>query len=57
MAAIVTRNPDLNSAARELIEAANEHDGGDNVSVQLIRVQSVERVGMYRGRPYKLASP
>jgi hypothetical protein len=25
------------------------------VSVQLIRVRSVERVGMYRGRPYKLA--
>jgi hypothetical protein len=25
------------------------------VSVQLIRIRSVERVGMYRGRPYKLA--
>jgi PPM family protein phosphatase len=56
MADIVTRNADLNSAARELIHAANEHDGSDNVSVQLIRVQGVERVGMYRGRPYKLAS-
>ena len=33
---------------------ANERDGGDNVSVQLIRMRSVERVGMYRGRPYKL---
>jgi protein phosphatase len=55
MADIVTRNTDLNTAARELIAAANENDGGDNVSVQLIRVHSVERVGMYRGRPYKLA--
>ena len=33
---------------------ANERDGRDNISVQLIRVRSVERVGMYRGRPYKL---
>ena len=26
----------------------------DNISVQIIRVRSVERVGMYRGRPYRL---
>jgi protein phosphatase len=55
LADIVTRNTDLNAAARELIDTANERDGGDNVSVQLIRIKSVERVGMYRGRPYKLA--
>jgi len=36
------------------VALANEKDGGDNVSVQLIRILSVERVGMYRGRPYKL---
>ena len=41
-------------AARRLVELANERDGSDNVSAQLIRVRSVERVGMYRGRPYKL---
>jgi len=52
---IVACNSDLKVAARELIEAANERDGGDNVSVQLIRIRNVERVGMYRGRPYKLA--
>jgi len=46
---------DLNVAARQLIDAANPRGGGDNVSVQLIRVRSVERIGMYRGRPYKLA--
>jgi len=56
MADIVTRNTGLNAAAAELIDAANQRDGSDNVSVQLIRVRSVERVGMYRGRPYKLAS-
>jgi len=55
MAQIVTRNIDLNAAARQLIDAANESDGGDNVSVQLIRIRGVERIGMYRGRPYKLA--
>jgi protein phosphatase len=55
IAEIVTGNSDLNMAASKLIDAANEHDGGDNVSVQLIRVRSVERIGMYRGRPYKLA--
>jgi hypothetical protein len=36
------------------VALANERDGGDNISIQLIRVKSVERVGMYRGRPYKL---
>jgi serine/threonine protein phosphatase PrpC len=44
----------LRDAAGALIELANDHDGSDNVSVILIRVRSVERVGMYRGRPYKL---
>jgi serine/threonine protein phosphatase PrpC len=51
---IVQWNPDLNVAARKFVELANERDGGDNVSVQLIRVRDVERMGMYRGRPYKL---
>ena len=44
----------LTDAARTLIQLANEHDGSDNVSVLLIRIKHVERVGMYRGRPYKL---
>ena len=51
---IVKWNPDLATAARKLIALANDRDGGDNVSVQLIRVRDVERMGMYRGRPYKL---
>ncbi len=54
IAAVVTRAKDLGSAARELVAIANERDGGDNVSVQLVRVRGVERVGMYRGRPYLL---
>jgi serine/threonine protein phosphatase PrpC len=55
LAAIVSRHTDLEAAARELIACANARDGSDNVSVQLIRIKSVERVGFYRGRPYKLA--
>ena len=54
MSRIARHDTDLNSAARELIELANSNDGGDNVSVLLIRIRNVERVGMYRGRPYKL---
>ena len=54
MARIVTQNRDLDEAARELVALANERDGSDNISVQLVRIKSVERVGMYRGRPYKL---
>jgi|SRR5579871_1446853 len=50
----VAKIPELPAAADRLVALANERDGGDNISIQLIRVRSVERVGMYRGRPYKL---
>jgi PPM family protein phosphatase len=49
------RRDSLDDAVRGLVDLANQRDGGDNVSVQLIRIRGVERVGMYRGRPYKLA--
>jgi PPM family protein phosphatase len=54
MAAVVRHAPDLDQGAQRLVQIANDRDGSDNISVQLIRVRSVERVGMYRGRPYKL---
>jgi protein phosphatase len=44
----------INEAAQHLIKIANQNDGSDNVSVLLIRIRNVERVGMYRGRPYRL---
>ncbi len=45
---------DLDAASQRLIELANHRDGSDNISVLIIRIRDVERVGMYRGRPYKL---
>ena len=44
----------LDAAATQLVSLANSRDGTDNASIQIIRIQSVERVGMYRGRIYKL---
>jgi PPM family protein phosphatase len=54
MAAICGQGQDLAHAADRLVALANDRGGGDNISVQLIRIREVERVGMYRGRPYKL---
>jgi PPM family protein phosphatase len=54
MAKIISGSTQLAGAAEELVAIANERDGSDNVSIQLIRVRSVERVGMYRGRPYRI---
>jgi protein phosphatase len=54
MSRAVERSTGLEEAAKRLVDLANENDGRDNVSVQLIRIRNVERVGMYRGRPYKL---
>ncbi|HZQ17543.1 MAG TPA: protein phosphatase 2C domain-containing protein [Terriglobales bacterium] len=52
--AITSRFQDLNEAIGNLVSSAKEKDGSDNITVQLIRIKNVERVGMYRGRPYKL---
>ena len=54
MTHLINRSDDLNTAAQELVALANQQDGSDNISVQLIRLRGVERIGMYRGRPYKL---
>jgi len=51
---VINRNAELTKAAAALVAAANNAGGHDNVSVQLIRVVGVERMGLYRGRPYRL---
>jgi len=54
IASIIGQKGTLTDAVKKLVALALEKDGGDNTSVQLIRIKSVERMGMYRGRPYKL---
>ncbi len=54
IAAVASHGTDLNTAAHKLVAIANQRDGSDNISLQVIRIHGVERVGMYRGRPYKL---
>lgn len=54
MVEVIGANAALNKAAHALISLAKQRDGSDNISVQLIRVRDVERVGMYRGRHYKI---
>jgi protein phosphatase len=56
IAAIVSQKKEIEEIARELVTRAVEIDGGDNTTAQVIRVRSVEQVGMYRGRPYRLPS-
>jgi protein phosphatase len=45
---------EVKAAAKHLVSLANSRDGSDNVSVQIARIRSVERVGMYRGRLYRI---
>jgi protein phosphatase len=54
MAEIVSQKKNMQEIAAELVARAVEIDGGDNTTAQVIRVRSVEQVGMYRGRPYRL---
>lgn len=56
IAAIVSQNKPADELARELVSRAVEIDGNDNTTAQVIRIRSVEQVGMYRGRPYRLPS-
>ena len=54
MGALCSHGTDLLAAAEKLVALANDRGGNDNISVQLVRIRDVERMGMYRGRPYKL---
>lgn len=56
IATIVSQNKPIDEIATELVARAVENDGNDNTSAMVIKVRSVEQVGMYRGRPYRLPS-
>src|SRR5215470_3650654 len=49
IAVLIGKSESLNEAAQILVSTACDNDGSDNLSVQLIRVKAVERMGMYRG--------
>ena len=54
MARIASQQKPMDEVARELVARAIEIDGGDNTTAIVARVRDVEKVGMYRGRPYRL---
>jgi protein phosphatase len=56
IAEIVSQKKNMDEIAHELVTRAVEIDGNDNTTAQVIRVRSVEQIGMYRGRPYRLPS-
>jgi PPM family protein phosphatase len=56
LADIASQDKKPEELARELVARAIEIDGSDNATAQVIRVRAIERVGMYRGRPYRLPS-
>jgi PPM family protein phosphatase len=56
IAAIVSQNKPIDCLARELVARAVEVDGNDNATAVVIRIRSVEQVGLYRGRPYPMPS-
>jgi PPM family protein phosphatase len=56
IAAIVSQNKAVEEIARELVARAVEQDGNDNTTAMVIKIRSVEQLGMYRGRPYRLPS-
>lgn len=56
LAAITSQSKPADEVARELVARAVEIDGNDNTTAVVIRIRSVEQVGMYRGRPYRMPS-
>jgi len=54
---LVERN-EPQEAARQIVQLAERRAADDNLSVQVVRIQSVERVSYYRGLPtYQKESP
>lgn len=54
IAQIASQHKPATELAAELVARAVEMDGHDNTTAQVVRIRSVEQVGMYRGRPYRL---
>jgi len=54
IAEIVSQHKTAPEVARELVMRTVELGGRDNATAQVIRVRSVEQVGMYRGNPFRM---
>lgn len=48
--------PDPKQACQFLIGLAEKHNSEDNISVQVVRIEQVEQVAHFHGRPYYLPS-
>jgi protein phosphatase len=51
---LLAPDSDLSDATSKLAALAKQRDGQDNLTVQTIRIRGTERVGIYRGRPYRI---
>ena len=54
IAEVLVPGAEPDESAQRLVALAKERDGQDNITVQVVQVESVGRMGMYRGRPYRL---
>jgi serine/threonine protein phosphatase PrpC len=54
IARIASKKGDIQEIAEALNRYAIEADGSDNSTVQVISIQSIENMGLYRGRPYRI---
>lgn len=54
IAEIVSQHKTAAEMAHELVARAVELGGRDNTTAQVIRVRSVEQVGLYRSNPYRM---
>ena len=56
IARITSQHKNAIDMAQELVSTSVAADGSDNTTAQVICIKSVEKIGMYRGRPFFLPS-
>ena len=56
IARVAAARQHVQAIADEMVRRAVEVDGSDNSTVQVIQVESIETIGMYRGRQYHIAN-
>ena len=56
IARISTFDHDAQTIADEIVRLAVDVDGSDNSTVQVVQIESVEMIGMHRGRKYRVVT-